>query len=155
TAPTPQKRERPPVPVIATAMPGEPDASAIRTVRLDASSCENQKAATQARIKRMRAEVDAEFKRWHDAQPACWAEDRRRDAERKALEKCQRTGDCSGLGLSGYGEGGGGRGEGIGLGSIGTIGHGAGSGPEPRAARSMSRTNTQVATVDEADIVKT
>ncbi len=73
------------------------------------------------------------------------------------------------LGLSGIGEGGGGVGEGIGLGTIGTLGHGAGTGTGSgygagagRAAASPSKavktdtsiTNTQVAGVDEGDIVK-
>ena len=69
-----------------------------------------------------------------------------------------------GLGLSGAGEGGGGRGEGI---SLGAIGHGAGTArgnmwggddkksEEPAEAKKRSGTNNQVATVDEADIVKT
>lgn len=135
-------------------MAGEPTATALRAVRLVPSSCEDHTKLVDARLKKMRAEVAAEFQRWHDAQPACWAEDRRREAERKATEACLRGSTC-GLGLSGVGEGGGGFGYGIGLGSIATLGHGAGAGPVPRAATSMSRTNTQVATVDEADIVKT
>ena len=65
---------------------------------------------------------------------------------------------AGGLGLSGIGEGGGGRGEGIGLGSVGTLGHGSGSGvgsaSRPATASRASGTNNQVATVDEADIVK-
>ncbi len=135
-------------------MPGEP--ASLSEVRLTASSCEEHASVIQARIKHMRAELDASFRRWHDEQPACWAEDRRRDAERRANEACLAGGDCS-LGLTGYGEGGGGRGEGIGLGSIGTIGHGSGTGGSsvPRSATSISRTNNQVAEVDEADIVKT
>ncbi len=130
-------------------MPGDPPPSSLSEARLVPSSCEDHKKATDARLAQMRAEVDGEFKRWHDAQPACWAEDRRRDAERKEWEACLRSGQCGGLGLSGIGEGGGGHGEGIGLGSIGTLGHGAGT------AAVMSRTNNQVAGVDEADIVKT
>ncbi|HEY2369068.1 MAG TPA: beta-propeller domain-containing protein, partial [Polyangiaceae bacterium] len=43
---------------------------------------------------------------------------------------------------------------GLGLGNIGTIGHGAGTG-SARSAREFSTTNNQVASVDEADIVKT
>ncbi len=57
------------------------------------------------------------------------------------------------LGLTGFGEGGGGYG--IGLGSIDTIGHGSGPGSAGPRAASFSRTNNQVAAVDESDIVKT
>lgn len=127
----------------------DPSASALAEARLVPSSCEIHKAAKEARLAQMHREVDAEFKRWHDLQPACWEEDRRREAERKAMEECMRGGECSGRGLSGVGEGGGGHGEGIGLGNVGTLGHGAST------ATSASRTNNQVAGVDEADIVKT
>ncbi len=127
---------------------GEPPVAALSEARLVPSSCEDHKKATEARLTQMRTEMAAQMKRWHDAQPACWAEDRRREAERKAREACLRSGNC-GLGLYGTGEGGGGMAYGIGLGSVGTIGHGAGT------ATSMSRTNNQVSGVDEADIVKT
>ncbi|MEO6573128.1 MAG: beta-propeller domain-containing protein, partial [Polyangiaceae bacterium] len=152
----PVQASRPPVLITTTAMAGEPAPASLSEARLTPSSCEAHESVVKARIKKMRAEVDAEFQRWHDEQPACWAEDRRRDAERKASEACALSGNC-GLGLSGIGEGGGGRGEGIGLGSIGTIGHGSGTGGSsvPRSATSVSRTNNQVAAVDEADIVKT
>lgn len=148
-------------------MAGEPSAAALADARLVPISCESRDKEIAARIKRMREEVDAKFKEWHDEQPACWAEDRRRDAERRELEACMANGQCGyGLGLSGVGSGGGGYGEGIGLGSIGTIGHGSGisvrmgasvggRAANVRKAASMSGTNTQVATVDEADIVKT
>ena len=146
--PRPEPAAEAPSPTNVVVLPSDPPQSAVAEARLVPSSCEGHKGATEARIAQMRREVDAEFKRWHDGQPACWAEDRRRDAERKAMEACLREGNCM-FGLSGTGEGGGGYGEGIGLGSIGTIGHGAGM------ATSMSRTNNQVAGVDEADIVKT
>jgi uncharacterized secreted protein with C-terminal beta-propeller domain len=116
--------------------------------RLQASSCAEHADLVKSRIAAMRAEMDARYKEWHDMQPECWAEDRRREAERLENERCLRSGNC---GISGYGSGGGGRGEGIGLGSIGTIGHGSGVG----SAQLTSKTNVQVAGVDEPDIVKT
>jgi len=130
-------------------MQGEPAGAALAQARLVASSCEDGPEALKARIRRMRAEVNAEFQKWHDAQPACWHE------YRLLLEEQLNQGfGAGGLGLSGIGEGGGGSGYGIGLGSIGTIGHGGG-GASVRGALSVSRTNNQIADVDEADIVKT
>lgn len=68
---------------------------------------------------------------------------------------------AGGLGLSGTGVGGGGIGSGVGLGSIGSGGAGTGSGYGAGRGRaigaagaSTSITNTQVAGVDEGDIVK-
>lgn len=119
-----------------------------KDARLVASSCLDHEKAVKSRIADMRAKLDAEYKSWHDEQRECWAEDRRRDAERKAEEKCLLQGICGASG-TGEGEGGGGYGEGIGLGSVGTIGHGAGT------ASVASKTNVQVAGVDEPDIVKT
>lgn len=116
--------------------------------RLRASSCAEHSDMIKSRLAAMRAEMDARYKEWHDGQPACWEEDRRREAERKERERCLREGNCA---LYGIGSGGGGRGEGIGLGSIGTIGHGAAVG----SATIVSKTNVQVGGVDEPDIVKT
>jgi uncharacterized secreted protein with C-terminal beta-propeller domain len=135
------------MPAAETRVIADPSESQLTEVRLVPSSCETHARGTDAAIKQMRAEVDAEYKQWHAAQPECWAEDRERERWRKSGEMF----GAGGLGLSGAGEGGGGRGEGIGLGSVGTIGHGSGV----AAATSMSRTNNQVAGVDEADIVKT
>jgi hypothetical protein len=135
-------------------MPGEPAGEALAEARLVASSCEDRPEALEARIKQMRAEVNAELKRWHDAQPACWHEYRMQELERLERERLGGAFGVGGIGLSGIGEGGGGYGEGIGLGSIGTIGRGGGS-VTVRAALSASGTNNQIAGVDEADIVKT
>ncbi|MBI5532837.1 MAG: beta-propeller domain-containing protein [Deltaproteobacteria bacterium] len=144
--------ERPPPPRITTPMQGEPDAPVLAEARLVSSGCldlkKEQQRLVQERIQQMRAEIDAQFKVWLDAQPGCWQEYR----IRAAIERGELFG---GLGLSGIGEGGGGYGEGIGLGSIGTIGHGSGRLGGVQKARSASHTNNQVAGVDEADIVKT
>jgi uncharacterized secreted protein with C-terminal beta-propeller domain len=144
----PSTNAKPPVAAAATQAPALPMTSA----RLQPSSCAQHADVVKSRIAAMRAEMDARYKEWHDMQPECWAEDRRREAERLERERCLRTGNC-GLGLMGIGEGGGGRGEGIGLGSIGTIGHGSGTGVG--SAQITSKTNVQVAGVDEPDIVKT
>ena len=153
--------ERSPPAAVTTPRQGDPSPDALKAARLQQSSCEQATAEdVETRIKEMRAAVDASFKEWHDEQPACWEADRERYRLRKEAEAAAARG--WGLGLSGVGEGGGGYGEGIGLGSIGTIGHGASGGVAMRAApsppmraRSASGTNNQVASVDEADIVKT
>ncbi|MFO0737394.1 MAG: beta-propeller domain-containing protein [Labilithrix sp.] len=136
-------------------------------------------------LREMREAVNESQKEWVAEQPACWQQMREDYRQRKQWEKSASDPFGSGgLGLSGVGEGGGGRGEGIGLGSVGTLGHGAGvaaapamrsadpgsargnmwgSGgedkkkgdSEPAEAKKKSGTNNQVATVDEADIVKT
>ena len=160
--------ERRPELGITTPLPGEPVGSAANESRLIASSCEKADAEDiEARLKEMRAAVDASFKDWHDYQPTCWAEMREEYRMRKEAEEAAKNG---GLFLFGTGAGGGGVGYGsIGLGSIGTIGHGAGVGtgygraggavrsaaPTVEAAKKRSGTNNQVASVDEADMVKT
>ncbi|AKU98510.1 hypothetical protein AKJ09_05174 [Labilithrix luteola] len=173
SAPKEESPAKPPAavadaPAVSTPMAGEPSAATLADARLVAISCESREKEIATRIERMREEVDAKFKEWHDEQPACWAEDRKREAERREFEACIARGECGyGLGLSGVGEGGGGSGWGFGAGSIGTIGHAtgrasyrmgasvAGRAVGVRKAESMSRTNTQVVSVDEADIVKT
>jgi hypothetical protein len=141
-------------------MPGDPTAALLDQARLTAASCTGLQDDVEARVARMRAEVQSELRRWHEEQPDCWAADREREAERRAEEACMAHGQCgSGLGLSGIGEGGGGIGVGISMG-IGSAaapmvtGH-ASRGRVVRASSSFSRTNNQVASVDEADIVKT
>lgn len=141
--------------VPARALRNEPPETAQVEARLTPSSCESHAASTEAAITRMRAELDVEYKRWHDTQPECWAQDR--EHARRLRGYGHLRGDSvgesfgyGGLGLSGVGEGGGGAGAGIGLGSIGAIGHAAGG----ATAKSASGTNNQVAGVDEADIVK-
>ncbi len=140
-----------PPPHITAPMAGEPAGNTLAQARLVPMKCEDGEAGVKARLATMRAEVDAQFKAWHDAQPDCWRSFRQMWDEQAA-----------GLGLMGIGEGGGGYGTGIGYGSIGTIGHGSGVGTSTRtprvrmgAAKVTSKTNTQVAGVDEADIVKT
>jgi hypothetical protein len=159
---------RPPPAAVKTPMKGEPAIASLNEARLTTSSCESAaQEDADARVREMRAAVDLSFKQWHDAQPDCW----RQMQEEYRWRKQQEAYGAGGLGLSGVGAGGGGYGEGIGLGSIGTIGHGAGSGSGAgygrlsgshktsadvvARAKSASGTNNQVASVDEADIVKT
>ena len=150
--------ERPPPPIVATPMAGDPGGAALAETRLVSSSCDEDHAKVDALVKKMNDEVDAQIGAWRLGQIECWAEAQREaDAARGNLWGAA-VGDsfgAGGLGLSGIGEGGGGRGEGIGLGSIGTIGHGAGTLSGTHRATSMSGTNNQVVGVDEADIVKT
>jgi hypothetical protein len=80
-------------------MAGDPDAAALGEARLVTETCEDNEAALQGRIARMRAELEKGYEDW------------------KALPACSEVSF-----------GAGGRGEGIGLGSIGGIGHGSGSG---------------------------
>ncbi|MBX3226194.1 MAG: beta-propeller domain-containing protein [Labilithrix sp.] len=141
---------------ITTPLPGEPAPAQLAEARLTSMTCEQTTSEdVEPVLREMRAALAESYKEWHDEQPACWRQMREEYRWRKAQE------DGNGLRLWGVGEGGGGRGEGIGLGTIGTIGYGAGSaagsarGSAPRSAKVMSKTNTQVEGVDEADIVKT
>jgi hypothetical protein len=135
---------RPPPATVTIPMTGEPAAAALSEARLVAASCEEldgqERARAPARIKRMRAHVDAAFRRWAAQQPECWRDYRRRARMgREGLwgDEISATFGYGVLGLSGVGAGGGGR--------VGGV----------RAASRASRTNNQVAGVDEADIVKT
>ncbi len=149
----------PPPPLTTTPLAGE---AASGQARLVTTSCEKiTSEEVEGRIKAMRADVDASFKDWHDAQPECWRQDREDYLERKAME--------SGSGGWGRGHGGSGVGYGMGSASFGSVGHGSGAaGPMvsgrissshasrvPATAKSASGTNNQIASVDEADIVKT
>lgn len=132
-----------PAPAPVVALPGDPDDAALSDVRLRERAC----GATQnvidieAEVAKMRAEVaraHAEWLRMADdeclqAQGNMWG------------DSVGASFGAGGLGLSGVGEGG--SGQGVGLGSVGTFGGAA-------AAHSASKTNTQVAGVDEADLVK-
>jgi len=164
-------------------MPGDPPETGLGEARLIASSCENfQETARKmadARIKQMRAEVDASFQSWREAQPDCWAESRYRAEEERELRYPHRPYPSraygSGAVFDGYGR------------MPGQSGLGARPMPKlasaslptaaprpvpadkpapakkpadspagaPRAAESASGTNNQVVGVDEADIVKT
>ena len=155
-APTPP---RPAPPVITAAMAGEPAGATLAEARLVSMTCEDYEETARRQmdriIARMRADVDAAYQTWVEAQPSCWEEYRWRNPPQPGGGSVGGFG-AGGFGISGTGMGGGGRGEGIGLGSIGTVGHGAGTGSaSPAQAQSASGTNNQVAGVDEADIVKT
>jgi hypothetical protein len=133
--------------VVRVAMPGEPAGAALGEARLVGGSCDDLDAKKQAeaRVKKMRDEVDARFREWFERQPACWSEYR----ERAKMEELARQ---QGFG---YGH--------LALGAVGGAAYGAvGSASPPRvrmggvlAAKSASGTNNQVAGVDEADLVKT
>lgn len=162
---------RPPPPVLSTPMAGEPADDKLGEARLIGSSCDDYQARRQevvaGRIRKMRAELAESYKTWHDAQPSCWEEDRRIDAERRANERA--AGDVGGgsfggssltFGAVGHGAGSG-TGQGYG-GGAGTMVTGRLSGVTGgklaggvASAQSHSRTNTQIVGVDEADIVKT
>jgi uncharacterized secreted protein with C-terminal beta-propeller domain len=138
-------------------MKGEPTPASLAEARLLVSSCE---AATAEEVgpalAAMRAAVDASFQEWRDEQPECWRQMREEYLERKELERAESAG--GGLGLRGIGSGAGGAA--IALGAIGTVGHGAGTAAAHRSAEGdrahrTSGTNNQIASVDEADLVKT
>ena len=157
---------------ITTPMKGDPTPAALAESRLQPTTCDQAAADdVEPLLREMREAVNESIKEWVAEQPECWRQMReeytwrkRREAEAAGHMWGDAIGDAfgaGGLGLSGVGEGGGGRGEGIGLGAVGTLGHGAGSAVggaaprEPETAKKRSGTNNQVATVDEADIVKT
>lgn len=155
--------QRPAPPVITTAMKGDPEGAALAQARLVTSSCaQATNEEIDAHLAEMRAAVDRAFKEWHDGQPECWAQDREDYRIRRELEAGSAT-------VSGWGFG---AGHGalapmmsgavsVSVGSAGGFsasgrGAAAPSTPKaPRAATSVSGTNNQVASVDEADIVKT
>jgi hypothetical protein len=124
---------------VTTALPGEPEGSGLASARLEASSCNDlgalAKRQAARRIAIMRQEVDASFEYWRAAQPNCWA-----------MYRSRATGTGQGFG-SGHGR----------LGGSHSFRGPAPTGraaPRPRTAQSASGTNVQVASVDEADIVK-
>jgi hypothetical protein len=139
---------------IATPMKGEPGTAAQAEARLVATSCEKAKTEeVDLQIKEMRAAVDQSFKEWHDEQPACW------EAMREEWREQHDFSDSSSGRLapkvamrsapSSFGAG---HGYGLSAAGAGTQDR---KKDEPAKARSMSGTNNQVASVDEADIVKT
>ena len=163
--------QRPPPPATTTAMKGEPSGAALAETRLVATTCESVSAEQiELRVKEMRAAVDASFKNWHDGQAECWQQDRETFEWQRELEKSGSTG------MRGYGSGYGGGGlAGVAApmmrsaASDSSFGRLSGShasrpaSPAPSAgkdgapakATSASGTNNQIASVDEADIVKT
>ena len=136
---------------ITTPLPGEPDAAALAASRLVPETCADavDELALKAKIAEMRAAVDESFKEWKTDRAECgkWH-------GRPAYRSADAVGDAfgaGGLGLSGVGQGGGGRGEGVGLGAEAR----APAPKTPAGKAGHSSTNNQVASVDEADIVKT
>ncbi|MDB4937762.1 MAG: hypothetical protein JWP87_4734 [Labilithrix sp.] len=156
----------PPPPVITTPMKGEPTGAALTEARLVATTCD--KASTEQidlRLKEMRAAVDASFKEWHDGQPDCWAQDRQEAQMRREMNP--GVGVMRAFKPAQFGSA-------LSDGSGGPAPKSAYAPPAPpapsaaprgadeksnasapAAARSASGTNNQVASVDEADIVKT
>jgi hypothetical protein len=151
---------RPPPPIVTRPMAGEPDPNALKEARLVTSSCADlpQAAAriAEQRILTMRKDLERSFEDWTNMQPGCW-------------RRWQETGDALSGSLSGSGQGfgaGHGRLSGShktsGGGLAGVSGRAAvsvaskGAAPSgPKEASSRSGTNNQVASVDEADFVKT
>ena len=162
-------------------MKGEPSGTAIGEARLVATTCEKASAEqVETRLKEMRAAVDQSFKDWHDGQPDCWRQSRE-EAESQHQALLDASG-YSGLGrfaprpraysaapadVSSALSAAAGRPmpsaapPSAAPPKSASTGGGAGSGADkksdsgPVAARSASGTNNQVASVDEADIVKT
>ncbi|HSU39282.1 MAG TPA: beta-propeller domain-containing protein, partial [Polyangiaceae bacterium] len=140
----------PPPPSVKLPLAGEAAAATLAEARLVPSDCDALEGATrrlaEQRVHAMQEAVDEEYRQWAAEQPECW----------RTFRELGESFGSGGLGLSGIGEGGGG----LGLGS--SQGYGAGDGrlsgshktSSPRRATSASGTNNQVASVDEADIVK-
>jgi len=76
--------ERPPARVVKAPMAGEPAESALAEARLASMTCDDLGDAETV-VRKMRAEVDEEFRRWASEQPACWQEYRRRAEEERCL----------------------------------------------------------------------
>jgi uncharacterized secreted protein with C-terminal beta-propeller domain len=164
----------PPPPTITAAMPGDPSGKALADARLVSASCE--KVSTEqieAKVREMRAAVDAMYREWHATQPQCWEDDREQYRMRKEIESgggrayaprpSMQSGDTFSLSDA--------------MASSAARAPSAAPAPsatataspagppaknaaakkpgEPAAARSASGTNNQVVGVDEADIVKT
>ena len=145
---------------ITTPMPGEPPIAAQGEAALVPTTCDKlSNEAIDATLKEMRAAVDASFADWVAAQPDCWAQMREEWRWRQEMMRSAGSGigygyGVGGLALSGVGQGGGGVGYGVGVGTLGLGSHSTGA-PTIRRAKQFSGTNNQVASVDEADIVKT
>jgi hypothetical protein len=176
SAPRAARPPRPPPPRVKAPMAGEPAAAALGEARLQASSCDDfqatARAMADAQIKQMQKEVDRELSRWREEQMACW-EHYRWEAEARRQRRRRRyppMAKPSMRGLGGLDLGGAGVGVGSGYGGLGSKGSASGrvrvgGAPPPKpsgarhappaAARSASGTNNQIASVDEADIVKT
>ena len=169
----PAVAQRPPPPRTTTPMKGEPAGAAANDARLVATSCE--KASTEqieTRVKEMRAAVDQSFKDWHDGQPDCWEQSRQEAQMLKEMDPSESYGgggmarpvarayapsaprDFSSALSAAAGKP---------AASAGppsapppkSASAGADKKDSPAAARTASGTNNQVASVDEADIVKT
>ncbi len=122
-----------PAATVSAAIPASalrPRAAPDAPPRLTPGRCAQRDDGLELRIARMREEVDDELRTWREDQPACWAEDREREARRVADEACILHNDCSHRGPVFFA-------------------------PAPEPAASFSTTNDQVAGVDEADLVKT
>jgi len=137
---------------VTVARAGEPSAAKLAEARLEPSSCKDLEAIERKRIaaeiKQMRADVDRSYREWAAEQPGCWQQYRWKARRRYGPWGMGDAYGSGGLGLSGVGYGGGGTGTGMGFGTAGRLG-----GATVRHA-TVSRTNNQVAGVDEADIVK-
>jgi hypothetical protein len=154
----------PPPPVVKAPMQGEPSAAQLKEARLVSLTCDAaSKEEADGLVKEMRAAVDVAFKeQWHDEQPACWEADRDAYRWRKEMER------ESGGGIARYAPKPAAS-AGSGWGASLSDAMGAASGrpvpttpappsekpKEAKAASKHSGTNNQVASVDEADIVKT
>lgn len=169
-------------PRVTTPMAGEPTPKALAEARLVPTTCEAiDSAEVEAKLKAMRAAVDASYRTWHDEQPACW------EADREQAEWQKQGGGRRHRYRAAQDGGGGGAGWGDALGAVAgrpsaaprpmpSAAAPATASPPPakaaqapaqekrkdapaanapRAAESVSGTNNQVASVDEADIVKT
>lgn len=150
---------RPPPAIVTAPMAGEPPPSSLSEARLVGSSCADMPAAAariaEQRIKAMRAELEQSFNGWKESQPGCWQQWREISESGYGFGNGRLSGShatrpsatTSGGGLAGIGT--------TGRGASGGSGQKAAAPAGPREATSRSGTNNQVASVDEADFVKT
>jgi hypothetical protein len=169
----PAAAQRPAPPQISTPMKGEPAAAAMNDARLVPTSCEKASAEQiDTRIKEMRAAVDQSFKEWHAGQPDCWEQSRQEAEELKEMQRSFGGGGAMRMRPSDPMDFSSALSAASGKPSAAPTPMPSAAAPAakppkasgddkkkgdaaPAAARSASGTNNQVASVDEADIVKT
>jgi hypothetical protein len=123
-------------------MVGEPDDQALAEIRLQPATCQEViDEVVEAEVKGMRADLDRAYQRWKQDQIDCW---RRRWRSQHRLRPPRVRMGATGMGKSAMVSGG----------SVSGFGGGSLRTSRAKTATSASRTNTQVAGVDEADIVK-
>lgn len=141
---------------IASPMKGEPPTSSLKEARLVQTTCKQaSRDEIESTVREMHRALDAAFKEWHDEQPSCWRTMREDDAMKKESEVVFRSAQSLGNATGNMWGGGAGRPVAKAPAARPAPSSAPGRTEAPRKAESFSGTNNQIATVDEADIVKT